>query len=84
MKKFEKIDQVLLREELRRAQRNKLQGIVDTKLSIYDVKGEAFKVRNIHSELQRAINANDGEKVTELCITINKRLRIIFDYYNRI
>ncbi len=76
----QKTERILQAEEIKRARQKQMTGILDP-FNFYDVKGEVFKLIQLMSELQRALNANDRTKILELCILSNQRLKLIYKQY---
>ena len=74
-----KTDEILRNEELKRLAKSKLNHI--SEFSFFDTKGELSSIKKILPELQRSINMENSERIKELCILVNKRLKIIFNQF---
>jgi len=79
MKHLQNIEIILQKEEARRKRRSWLLGVPEFLKS--DCKGEALELYRLMAELSRELNANNREKIQELCILANRRLKLIYQFY---
>lgn len=76
-----KVEQVLQKEEARKAKRKTL-GIPDSEeLKLSDLKGHISEVKKMCDDLQKAINGKDREQVMRLCHHMNNRLKFTFLHF---